>query len=138
MTTPLGYLCLVLHAHLPFVRHPEFHPLALMYNDRFRRARDVFVKQYNNNLLQGFRRFFDVGNLELITCAATHGFLPLMTINRNAMRAQIELGAREFQRHFGKRPQGIWLPECGYIEGVDEMLRDAGIRYFFTDTHGVL
>src|SRR3954471_14720051 len=21
---PLGYLCLVLHAHLPFVRHPEF------------------------------------------------------------------------------------------------------------------
>jgi len=117
---------------------PEFHPLALMYNDRFRRARDVFVKQYNNNLLQGFRRFFDAGNLELITCAATHGFLPLMTINRNAMRAQIELGAREFQRHFGKRPQGIWLPECGYIEGVDELLRDSGIRYFFGDTHAVL
>src|SRR5256886_12371380 len=23
MATPLGYLCLVLHAHLPFVRHPE-------------------------------------------------------------------------------------------------------------------
>src|SRR5438105_15966517 len=21
---PLGYLCLVLHAHLPFVRHPEY------------------------------------------------------------------------------------------------------------------
>ena len=21
---PVGYLCLVLHAHLPFVRHPEF------------------------------------------------------------------------------------------------------------------
>src|SRR3989442_15711748 len=24
MSTPLGYLCLVLHAHLPFVRHPEY------------------------------------------------------------------------------------------------------------------
>src|SRR5437870_11288940 len=24
MTTPTGYLCLVLHAHLPFVRHPEY------------------------------------------------------------------------------------------------------------------
>src|SRR3712207_2994433 len=22
---PLGYLCLVLHAHLPFVRHPEYN-----------------------------------------------------------------------------------------------------------------
>jgi 1,4-alpha-glucan branching enzyme len=21
---PLGYLCLVLHAHLPYVRHPEY------------------------------------------------------------------------------------------------------------------
>ena len=33
------------------------------------------------------------------------------------MRAQIEIGCREFERHFGKRPQGIWLPECGYIAG---------------------
>ena len=24
MTDPRGYLCLVLHAHLPFVRHPEY------------------------------------------------------------------------------------------------------------------
>ena len=54
------------------------------------------------------------------------------------MRAQIEIGCREFERHFGRRPQGIWLPECGYAAGVDELLRDAGIRYFFTDTHGVL
>src|SRR5258705_11780314 len=41
-------------------------------------------------------------------------------------------------RHFGRRPQGIWLPECGYTSDIDEILRDAGIRYFFTDTHGVL
>ncbi len=43
-------------------------------------------------------------------------------VNRNAVRAQIEIGCREFERHFGKRPQGIWLPECGYAPGVDEML----------------
>jgi 1,4-alpha-glucan branching enzyme len=117
---------------------PEFNPLARMYHERFERARDVFVKQYGNNLLQGFRRFYETGKLELITCAATHGFLPLMDVNGNATRAQIEIGAREFQRHFGKRPQGIWLPECGYTPGIDQQLRDAGIRYFFTDTHGVL
>src|SRR5262249_37813930 len=86
----------------------------------------------------GFRRFFDTGKLELITCAATHGFLPLMALNRSAVRAQIEVGAREFARHFGKRPQGLWLPECGYAPGVDGALRDAGIRYCFTDSHGVL
>ncbi|HEV3025771.1 MAG TPA: 1,4-alpha-glucan branching protein domain-containing protein, partial [Pirellulales bacterium] len=117
---------------------PEFNHLAQMYHYRFTRARDVFVKQYGNNLINGFRRFFDTGKLEIITCGATHGFLPLMTINRNAVRAQVEIGAREFARHFGRRPQGIWLPECGYSPDIDEPLRDAGIRYFFTDTHGVL
>jgi 1,4-alpha-glucan branching enzyme len=38
----------------------------------------------------------------------------------------------------GRRPLGIWLPECGYYPGVDEILKEAGIRYFFTDTHGIL
>jgi len=117
---------------------PEYSHLARMYHERFQRARDVFVKQYANNLLNGFRRFFESGKLELITCGATHGFLPLMDLNENAVRAQVEIGAREFHRHFGKRPQGIWLPECGYVPGVDKHLRDSGIRYFFTDTHGVL
>ena len=88
-----------------------------MYHERFTPCRDVFVKQYSNNLLNGFRRFFETGKLELITCGATHGFLPLMDVNDNARRAQIEIGCREFERHFGKRPQGIWLPECGYIAG---------------------
>ena len=117
---------------------PEFHPLAQMYHQRFTRARDVFVKQYNNNLLTGFRRFFETGKLEIITCAATHGFMPLMVVNENARRAQIEIGCREFERHFGKRPKGIWLAECGYIEGVEKLLKDAGLQYFFVDTHGVL
>ncbi len=117
---------------------PEFYPLAQMYHHRFLRAREVFVNQYNNNLLQGFRRFYESGKLELITCAATHGFMPLMVINENARRAQIEIGCREFERHFGKRPKGMWLAECGYIEGVDQLLKDAGIQYFFVDTHGVL
>ncbi len=117
---------------------PEFNVLARMYHDRFTRAREVFVNQYGKNLLGGFRRFYETGRLELITCPATHGFLPLMVVNENARRAQIEVGVREFERHFGRRPRGIWLPECGYAEGVDRQLADAGIQYFFTDTHGVL
>jgi 1,4-alpha-glucan branching enzyme len=216
---PLGYLSLVLHAHLPFVRHPEyedfleedwlyeaitetyiplldvfdglerdgvdwrvtmsvsptlaamlsdpllqyryvrhldnllalatkevertrwepdFHALAKMYQDRFLHCREVFTNKYRNNILYGFRHHFEAGKLELMTCAATHGYMPLMVVNDNARRVQIEVGCREFERHFGRRPKGIWLPECGYTPGVDEMLRDAGIKYFFTDTHGVL
>ena len=104
---------------------PEFNHLARMYNERFIRAREVFVNQYGNNLLRGFRRFFELGKLELITCGATHGFFPLMAVSENARRAQIEVGCREFERHFGRRPRGIWLPECGYVEGVDAQLAEA-------------
>jgi 1,4-alpha-glucan branching enzyme len=131
---------------------PDFYPLAQMYHERFLHCRKVFSETYQRNLLTGFKHFFDTGRLELMTCAATHGFLPLMVENDNARRAQIELGCREFARHFGRRPLGIWLPECGYAPppvfgngatgastlGVDELLRDSGIQYFFTDTHGVL
>jgi 1,4-alpha-glucan branching enzyme len=117
---------------------PEFQPLAQMYHGRFTRAREVFVNQYGNNILNGFKRFFDAGKLELITCAATHGFMPTMVVNQQARRAQVEIGCREFERHFGRRPRGIWLAECGFSDGVDEHLRDAGIRYFYTDTHGVM
>ena len=32
----------------------------------------------------------------------------------------------------------MWLGECGYVPGVDELLREAAIRYFFVDSHGIL
>lgn len=117
---------------------PEFNNLALAYHRRFLRCREVVAEQYGNNLLNGFRRFLESGQLEIVTCGATHGFLPLMSVNPNAVHAQIELACREHERHFGRRPQGIWLPECGYSEDIDQLLDRSGIRYFFTDTHGVL
>src|SRR5262249_41457745 len=86
---------------------PEFHTLPQMYHGQSTRCRDMFVGQYNHNLLAGFKKFFDAGKLELVTFGATHGFLPLMVVNQNARRAQVEIGCREFERHFGRRPQGI-------------------------------
>ena len=115
---------------------PEFHSLAQMYRDQFLNARQVFEEKYDRNLVNAFRRFQDLGKLEIITCAATHGFLPLLA-NRNAVRAQIRVAVDHHTKYLGRPPQGIWLPECGYEEGLDEVLRECGIRYFFTDSHGV-
>jgi len=212
-----GYLCLVLHAHLPFVRHPEFEdfleedwfyealtetyiPLLLMmerlereglnfrltmsitpplagmltdpllrerykkyllnletlteketsrtknmplfgrtlelYRERFSACRKIYA-HYGGNILNGFKYFQDSGSLEIITCAGTHGFLPLMD-NRKSQRAQVRIAVSDYLMKFGKKPRGVWLAECAYTEGVDEILRDNGIRYFFTDTHGIL
>ncbi len=116
-------------------REPEFHRLAMFYRDKFIGIREVFLK-CDGNLIAEFSALAMQGNLEIITSAATHAFLPLMH-TKEAMRAQIETGVQVYQDHFHRPPQGIWLPECGYAPGIDKLLRDAGIEYFFTDTHGV-
>jgi 1,4-alpha-glucan branching enzyme len=75
--------------------------------------------------------------VELITCAATHGFLPHHRTDPASVRAQIAVGIEEHRRNLGRSPRGLWLPECAYFEGLDEVLADAGIEYFFVDTHAI-
>lgn len=212
-----GYLALILHAHLPFIRHPEhrysleekwfyeavtecYIPLiwvferlirdgvefrltlslsptlltmfddqflqerylshlrklieladkevhrtagtpfaepAHMYQERFRSALHTF-NAYGKNLINAFKAFQDADRLEIITCAATHGYLPLLSVNPAAVRAQIKIAVDLYRKYFGRNPVGFWLPECAYTPGIDRYLKNAGVKYFFTDTHGVL
>jgi 1,4-alpha-glucan branching enzyme len=213
-----GYLSLVLHAHLPFVRHPEhekfleenwlfeaitetylplinvfdgwlrdgmetrltvcvsptvcamlldpllqdrytrhlgdlieladkelhrtmwdrpMHELASFYRARLEWLRETYFA-YGRNIVGAFRKFQDAGKLEIITTAATHAVLPLLSNHPESIRAQI-LTARDFHREcFGRDPRGLWLPECAYVDGVENVLQEANIRWFIIDTHGVL
>jgi len=116
---------------------PEFNNLANMYLARFYEARNVF-ERYNRNLVFAFKAFQDAGNLEIITCGATHGFFPLMDVTKPSIRAQVKVAASHYEKVFGRKPRGIWLPECGYNPPDDEILKEAGIKYFLTDAHGIL
>lgn len=117
---------------------PELHPLALRYSGIFRHCRDTVTRKYPDGLLPAFRSLQETGAVEIITCGATHGFLPLMLGRRNLWRAQIQTAVHEHERHFGRPPRGIWLPECGFEPGIDSLLRESGLRFFFTDAHGIL
>src|SRR4051812_26418586 len=158
---PAGYFSLILHAHLPFVRHPEypefleedwlfeaitevylplififqslheagaaprlamnvspplgemladevlqtrytrhlenlielaekeevrtrtedinFHDVALMYVENLKASLGLWNDRYKRNLVSAFRELQDEGVVEVITCCATHGFLPLIS-----------------------------------------------------------
>ncbi|HRZ87441.1 MAG TPA: DUF1957 domain-containing protein, partial [bacterium] len=104
---------------------PEFNTLALMYKNNFLNARYVFEEKYGKNLVTAFKKFQDMGKLEIITCGATHGFLPLSDVYPQAIRAQIQVAAAHYEKHLGRRPRGIWLPECGYYPGHDAYLKEA-------------
>ncbi|HEX4640620.1 MAG TPA: 1,4-alpha-glucan branching protein domain-containing protein, partial [Chthoniobacterales bacterium] len=213
-----GYLALLLHAHLPFVRHPEheefleedwffeaitesYIPLLAMmerlirdevpfkltmtvtptlcamlqdqllreryiryldralaltereidrnrddaqrrglsefYRDHFRRSREDFI-QWNGDLLSVFRRLCEADRLELIASAATHGLLPLLEKSPEAVGAQIFVGCDSYRAAFHTDPAGFWLPECAYHPGVENVLREADIRWFIVDAHGLM
>ena len=215
---PSGYLLLILHAHLPYVRHPEFDRfleerwffeavtetyvplikfldrlraegtpfkltlsvsptlanmmedpllrercvrhfdtlvelaereiertrqwhdvnfLATMYRNIFEDSRRTFVERCQTRLVSAFRELAESGHLELMTCAGTHGYLPLLNSEPATVRAQVLASLHEHQRIFGSPPAGMWVPECAFYPGLDELLAAAGVRYFVVDSHAV-
>jgi 1,4-alpha-glucan branching enzyme len=216
---PPGHLALILHAHLPFVRHPE-HPRFLeedwlfealtetylplldvfeglvrdrvplrltlslsptllsmltdpllqqryrrylderiaalaieeqratgdaalrtvvqFYHARYRALRSRYLEHDHGDVTGAFRRLADAGQLELITTAATHGYLPLLAANPESLYAQLSMAVRTHQRLLGRHPRGIWLPECAYAPGLDAILAEFGFEYFVLDSHGLL
>jgi len=116
---------------------PDLHFLACMYKRLFEEARLTLTERCGMNLLKAVKEHAQAGHLELITCGATHGFLPALSAEPCAVRAQVFSAVREHERIFGQKPKGFWLPECGYYAGLDEVLAKAGLRYFLLDTHGI-
>lgn len=116
---------------------PEFYLVARMYNETLGAAHHLWTTRYRRNLVNAFRELQDEGLLEIITCGATHGFLPLIS-TPEAKRAQIAVAVANYRKHFGRRPRGIWLPECAYEPGLEDLLAEAGIEYFISDTHAIL
>jgi 1,4-alpha-glucan branching enzyme len=115
-----------------------YQKLARCYRRFFLDTLEIFQNQYHSDILLAFKKHHAAGNLELITSAATHGFLPLLNIGEAIVRNQINVGIETFKSNLGFSPSGFWLPECGYYPGLEVLLKNAGIEYFFSDTHGVL
>jgi len=109
------------------------------------------------DIISGFRHFNDLGLIEIITCAATHGYMPLLGTDES-VRAQVRTAVATHERHIGKRPRGIWVPECGYRPagpwdypvpnadgspaaagfnriGIEQALAESDLDFFFVDTH---
>jgi 1,4-alpha-glucan branching enzyme len=111
--------------------------VAQFYQDLFHRLRQRFHDRYRGDLVAAFRSLQESGHLDVITTSATHGFLPLLRSVPEAVRAQLTLAANQYRQLFGRDPHGIWLPECGYYEGLENLLANEGFRFFFVDTRAI-
>src|SRR6266571_96205 len=111
----------------------------------------------DGDLLGAFRRLMEQGHIELITCAATHGYLPLLGRDES-VGLQLRLAVLTHEAYFGRRPRGVWLPECAYRpryewippvgphrqqrralrRGTEEFLAECGLEFFFADSQTVV
>lgn len=140
-----------------FAREGRNHlaDLARRWEAYFGWVKHRFCAHHHRDIPGAFRALQDGGHLELITSAATHGYLPLLHEDAS-IQGQVKQGVAAYQRHFGRRPRGFWLPECAYRprchwapdpritgapqppyprKGVEEFLAENGIDYFAVDTH---
>ena len=92
----------------------------------------------NGDVIKRFSLLQSKKIIDILTCAATHGYLPLLRETPNSIRGQLKTAVKEHKRLFGENPYGIWLPECAYYEGLDIFLNEAGLKYAVLDGHGLL
>jgi 1,4-alpha-glucan branching enzyme len=136
----------------PSVRPGDAHliPLADYWLGHLTGLRTLW-DSLDRDLVRAFRELEDRGRLEIISSAATHGFLPLLG-REESIRLQLAVGRMEHRRLFGRDPRGCWLPECAYRPagwwnpapnllkgayrpGTETYLEAEGFQYFFVDAH---
>lgn len=106
------------------------------YLDRFQRLKTYYVETLNKDVISRFRHHSESGRLELMTCVGTHPILPFMA-TKEGRQAQISAGIEYFESLFGKRPRGIWIAECAFAPGVDELLAREGIGFACLEENGI-
>ncbi len=143
-------------AYFLSVGEAHYAELAHFWHKYFTDALHDF-EAFDRDIVKGFRHFNDKGLIEIITCCATHGYMPLLGTDES-VRAQVRTAVTTHQRHLGKHPRGIWAPECGYRPaglwnypisnpdgspiapafnriGIEQALSESDIDFFVVDTH---
>jgi 1,4-alpha-glucan branching enzyme len=106
------------------------------YEKRYKKLMDTY-QNHDCQIVKAFKSFMDEGKVTCITSAATHAFLPYVQTEQG-VKAQVLAGINTYEKYFGEKPTGFWLPECAYSPGIDKVLADAGIRYTFVDEQTIL
>ncbi|HET7701611.1 MAG TPA: 1,4-alpha-glucan branching protein domain-containing protein [Candidatus Limnocylindria bacterium] len=105
--------------------------LAMFYLSLFRAHREAYGHRFGRDIVGAFADLARTGHVEILTSGATHGYLPLL--DPASVHAQLAVGLRTTRRRTGVEPRGIWLPECAYAPGLEDILESFGITHFFTD-----
>jgi 1,4-alpha-glucan branching enzyme len=105
--------------------------LARFYLEWNRQALRSFEERHDRNVLLKFRELATGRVIEPLAGAASYAYLPLLEAEAT-VRAQIEHGVLHTNRRMG-RPDGFWLPGCGWRPGLETVMAEVGLRYVIVD-----
>ncbi|MFM7596959.1 MAG: 1,4-alpha-glucan branching protein domain-containing protein, partial [Actinomycetota bacterium] len=100
------------------------------------RALDDFETRWSSGASPVLRRLVDDDVIELLGGSLAHPFLPLLP-DRIA-RSSIAVGLDDARQRLGRRPTGLWTPECAYEPGVEREYAAAGVRHVVLDGPSLL
>ena len=85
-------------------------------------------------IIEADRKSIDLhsGHGNAIAMCYNHMIMPLANLNDKI--TQVKWGVADFRFHFGRVPEGIWLPETACNDETIEVLISEGIKYIILDT----
>lgn len=104
-------------------RNAEYNLAVALENRRY------FNDIYEQNLLKYFSIYSKKGYIEILATAGTYAFLPHYQDMEEVLNAQVETGINAVRSFFGTNPDGFYLPELGYAPGIENVLKNYGIKY---------
>lgn len=131
---------------------PHFQQISSYWQGIYSKYKNDFIKKYSRSIISALKELQDSGDIEIMTCGATHGYFALLGDDRS-IRLQLKVAVENYKKHFGRSPRGVWLPECAYRPsypwktylpvahlqkptvrpGIEQLVHEAGLDYFVID-----
>jgi len=108
------------------------------YIEKNNQTKTDFVEKYDCKLISKFAEFRKNGSLEILATCGTDIFIPHYYDIQEVISAQIETGLHAYRHYFGEIPDGFWLPELGYVPGIEKLIRAYGYSYTVVATRSFL
>ncbi|MGE5391547.1 MAG: 1,4-alpha-glucan branching protein domain-containing protein [Deltaproteobacteria bacterium] len=109
--------------------------IAAFYHRFYRDIRRDYMIEMDMDIVECLRQMQEEGVIEILTSAATHAYLPLL--DYTSLQYQVHWGKKVYEHYLRRSPEGFWLPECGYFQGIEDILIENGFKYFYVDSHAI-
>lgn len=107
----------------------EINKNAVVYLEKLLETKRYFTEVYEQNILKYIGNFAKKGIVEILATCGSYVFMPHYADMSEILNAQVETGLYSVRHYFGVSAEGFYLPEMGYVPGLERVLRMYGVNY---------